>query len=182
MKEGPESVAVCMAVELGPVQAIGDQKDDLAAIGSAIMKQLSGGMDGVIKSFGWAGPQVSRRRLGWFAHAERMARWRRNERDGASSRRAAVFLGVLQVRPELVEVAAESFRWIERQVETADEGFVAGTDSGGDGSQSGSHLCGILRFQIVVDEDNQRERKGFSSENFDGLVDFIVEDVELVFP
>ena len=111
-----------------------------------------------------------------------MARWRGNEWDGASCRRTAVVLGILQVCPQLVEIAGESFRSIESQVETADEGLVARTNSSGDGAQSGSHLCGIHRFQIVVDEHDQRERKGFGSEHFCLLFDVIVEDAELVFP
>jgi len=138
-------------------------------------------MDRVIESFGWAGSMVSWRRLGRFTHAERMARWRSNEGNGASGRRAAVVLSVHQVGPQLVEISCESLAWIERQVEAADKCFVARTDSAGDCAQSGSHLCGVLRFQIVVDENDHRERKGFRSENFGGLFDVIVEDAKLVF-
>src|SRR6266436_3905830 len=119
-------------------------------------------MHGVVQGFGWAGPKVSRRRLGRFAHAERMGRRRGNEGDWAGGRRAAVVLSVLQFGPQLIEIAGESLAWIERQVEAADEGFVAGTDSGGYGAQSGSHLCGILRFQVIVDENHQR--KGIASD------------------
>src|SRR6266550_74979 len=179
VKESLESVGIRMAVELRSIETIGDQKDDLAATGSAIMEQLSGGMDGVVERFGWAGRKVSWRRRGWFSHSEWMARWRGNEWDGASCRRTAVGLGILQVCPQLVEIAGESFRSIESQVETADEGLVARTNSSGDGAQSGSHLCGIHRFQIVVDEDDQRERKSFGSENVNGLFNVVVVDAEL---
>src|SRR6266550_1254585 len=59
VKESLESVGIRMTVKLRSVETIGDQKDDLAATGSAIMEQLSGGMDGVVERFGWAGPKVS---------------------------------------------------------------------------------------------------------------------------
>ena len=105
LEENLESVGVRMVVELGLVETIGDQKDDLASTGSAIMKQLGGRMDGVVKCFGWAGTKISRRGQGRFAHSELVARWRGDEGDGAGSRRAAMTLGILQIGPYLVEVA-----------------------------------------------------------------------------
>ncbi len=144
VEQSLKSVGIRAAVKLRPVKTIGDQKDDLAAAGSAIMKQLSGGMHGIVKGFSWAGPKVSRRCLGRFAHAERMARRRGNEGDWAGGRRPAVVLSVLQFGPQLIEIAGESLAWLERQVEAADEGFVAGTDSGSDGAQTGGHLCGVI--------------------------------------
>src|SRR2546421_6282945 len=87
VKESLESVGIRMAVELRSIETIGDQKDDLAATGSAIMEQLSGGMDGVVERFGWAGPKVSLRRRGRVPYSERMGRWRGNGWDGCSGSR-----------------------------------------------------------------------------------------------
>ena len=55
LEEDLESVGVRMVVEWGLVETIGDQKDDLASTGPAIMKQFSGRMDGIVESFSWAG-------------------------------------------------------------------------------------------------------------------------------
>src|SRR5437588_10997636 len=90
LEENLESVGVRMVVELGLVESIGDQKDDLASTGSAIMKQLGGRMDGVVKCFGWAGTKRSRRGQGRFAHSELVARCRGAEGAGARRRRAAL--------------------------------------------------------------------------------------------
>src|SRR2546421_5776953 len=156
LEESLESVGIRVVVKLRPVETIGDQKDDLASTCSSIMKQLGGRMDGVVKCFGWAGTKVSRCRLGRFAHSEWMARWRGDEGDGAGSRRAAMTLGILQMGPYLGDEAAKSLTVIRREVKAADDGLVVETDSGSDGAQSGSHLCSVLRFQIVVDQDDKR--------------------------
>ena len=55
LEENLESVGIRMVVKLRPVETVGDQKDDLASTGPAIMKQLSGRMDGIVESFSWAG-------------------------------------------------------------------------------------------------------------------------------
>ena len=55
LEENLESVGIRMVVKLRPVETVGDQKDDLASTGPAIMKQFSGRMDGIVESFGWAG-------------------------------------------------------------------------------------------------------------------------------
>jgi len=55
VKESLESVGIRMTVKLRSVETIGDQKDDLASTGPAIMKQFSGRMDGIVESFSWAG-------------------------------------------------------------------------------------------------------------------------------
>ena len=100
-------------------------KDDLAAAGSAIMEQLSGRMDGVVESLGWAGTKVSWRCQGRFTDPEWMARWWRDEGDGTGGRRTAMILGILQIGPELVEVGTKSIARIEREIKTANDGFVA---------------------------------------------------------
>src|SRR5256886_16498968 len=94
LEENLESVGVRMVVELGLVETIGDQKDDLASTGSAIMKQLGGRMDGVVKCFGWAGTKVIRCRLGRFDHPDGMDIGGGSDRDVVGMRGVDMNFGV----------------------------------------------------------------------------------------
>src|ERR1700730_4050941 len=108
-----------------------------------------------------------------------MAGRRRDIRHWASRRRAAVIFRVLEISPKFVEIAGETVAWIEVEVEAAYHGFVVGADAAGDSAEGRRHLGGLLGFDVVVDKNNEGEREGFDGEDVDGLLDIIVEDLEV---
>ena len=72
------------------------------------------------------------------------------------------------------------FAGVKKLVEAADKGFVLGAHAADDGFEAGLHLFGVFVLQVVVDQDDHRERKGFGGEDVDVLLDVILEDAELV--
>ena len=87
-------------------------------------------------------------------------------------------LDAYEIGPDFVEIAGEFVLRMKVEIETADEDFIGGTDATGDGAESRRHLCGVFGSEVVVNENDEREREGFLGEDIDGLLDVVVENVE----
>ena len=88
----------------------------------------------------------------------------------------------LQLGEESVLVADETFPHVEKLVKSADEGLIVQGQAGNHGPQIFTNLLGILRFQVVVNQQNHGNGNRFRSEVNDLLFDGILEDSKFVSP
>src|ERR1700676_3054590 len=175
LEQSFERVLIGEVIELRAVHAIGNDQNDFAAGEAAVVKQGGCGMDGVVESLGGAGAGLDGNGLLRFADTFGMGGRCGDVGNRACGGWTAVAFDIFQIGPELVEVAAESVAGIKVEVESADQGFVVGADTCGNGAERGGHLGRVLGFEVVVDEDDEREREGFGGEDVDGLLDVLIE-------
>src|SRR6201984_2020557 len=63
-------------------------------------------------------------------------------------------------------------------VEAADESFVIAAEAAEDGGEAGLNLLGVFGFEVVVEQDDNRERESFRGEKFEALFDVVIENAE----
>src|SRR5439155_14955751 len=77
----------------------------------------------------------------------------------------------LQLGEEFVLVAEEALPQVEKLVKPADEGLIVQAQARNHRPQTFGNLLGILRFQVVVNQQNHRNGGRFRSEVNDLLFD-----------
>src|SRR5215475_4673881 len=182
-KEFGAGLVVAVGIELRPVLPIRDQQNHFAAITRiAVFQQLGGFEDGIVEGFsglridtlkaGGVGSRAGGRLIVDGGSAEGSA--------GAGHGRLRFQIHALEFRDQAVLVFAEAFPFVEKLVEAADEGFVAGAEAANDGDETWFDLLLVLAFEIVVDQDDQGERHGLDGKAGDLLLDIVLEDAELI--
>jgi hypothetical protein len=81
---------------------------------------------------------------------------------------------------QLVGITGKPLTWIKLQVETAHENLVARGDPSCNRPEARGYLFGFNGFQIVINENNQRERESLGSKNIDRLFNLVIEYAELM--
>src|SRR5215467_9050411 len=179
---------IAVGVDVGlAVVAVGDEEDDLAAVAAAVLQQLCRFKNRIVQ--GLAGPVgKNRRRTG---SDRRAGAGGRLPVDGGpagehapSSRRRRRGAAVVDSRPvqlgeELVLIAGKAFARMKVHIEAANEGFVAGAEPRYNSREARFHLPGVLRFQIVVQQDDRGEGERFRGKIFHPLLHLVVENAEI---
>src|SRR5580698_3157020 len=70
---------------------------------------------------------------------------------------------------------------MEKLVEAANEGFVEVAHAADDGIEAVLDFFRILRFQIVVDQNDHRKRESLGREHIDSLLDVVFQNAKFVF-
>ena len=86
----------------------------------------------------------------------------------------------MQFGEEFVLIPSEALTRVKVGIEAADESFIIGAQSRNDGGDTRFDLFGVLRFEVVVEQDDYGQRKGFGREKLDALFDVVVEDAKFV--
>ncbi len=177
---------VVIHIELWAVDAIGNQKNNLAALAVRItvLQQLGCSIDCVVQRFGRLAFDVYIR----AGHIRRISGRgvpvnRRAIRDGRARRSRGGFLvqaRPFQLREQLVLVAEETFAGMKALVETADPSFIVQTQTGNNGTKTLFYLPGIPGIQVVINQHDHGNRNRLGNKGSDFLLDVILEDTKFI--
>src|SRR6266513_1610583 len=179
---------IVIHIKLWAVHAIGNQKNNLPPLSLRItvLEQLRRSVHRIIQCLGRLALDVQLR----AGHVRRISNGRvpvnrRVVADGRARRprgRLIVQMRPLQLGEEFVLVADEAFRQVEKLDKSADEGLIVQGEAGNHGPQTFTNLLGILRLQVVVNQQNHGNGNRFRSEVNDLLFYGILEDSKFVSP
>src|SRR6266403_101915 len=177
---------VVIHIEFGPVHAIRNQENNLAAFAVAILQQLSRGIHRVVQRFGRLALDVrkSSRDVRRVPHCgvavDRgavIAGWTRR-----TSGSLLVEMRALQLGEQFVLVADETLARVEELVKAAYPGFIVEAQAGNNGTKAVPNLLGVLGFQIVVDEHDHGNGNHIRPEGGDSLLDVVFKNAKFVPP
>src|SRR6185437_2601901 len=169
------------------VSAVGNEKNDFAAVASAIAKHFGGVVNGVVDVFGDAvGVRAHQRNIGGAAQGLAVdARWSGHDhgRSAGNARVEGLFLictNLLELGKQGVIVRGEIHHQLWILIEAHERYFVIGTESGGDAVEAFLDLLGFFGGQIVIENHDGGNRERFIPKKADGLFDVVLEDAKVV--
>ncbi len=77
-------------------------------------------------------------------------------------------------------VGGKSIAGMEKLIEAADEGFVFQAQPSNHGVEALANFLRVFLFEVVVQQDDHRQRKGFRGKNIDLLLHIIFKHAEFV--
>lgn len=182
-KQSSESFVVFVGVELGAVLAIADEQDYFAAITGAVFEEFGGGIDGVVE--GLSGLPFDRLEARGIHRSTRSGLVvDRRAIEGTAGRRSGGGrgdFGTAKFGDKFVLIPGETLTFVEGLVEAADEGFVIGAEAADDGTKTGLDLAGVFGLEVIVNENDQRERESLDGEVENLLFDIVLKHAEFVF-
>src|SRR5260221_1614023 len=174
---------IAVSVELRAVLAVGNQEDDLAAFAAvAILQQVGRLKQSVVKRL--RGLALDRLEAGGIRRRPRC----RDATDGRPIKRTSGRshgrlrreTGALQLSEQIILVPGETLPFVEKLIEAADEGFVAGAEAADDRRQAGLHLLLVFAFQVVVNQDDQGKRHGLNGKTPNLLLHVVFQDAKFI--
>src|SRR5256886_2526713 len=177
---------VVIHIELWPVDAVGNQKNNLPALALwiTVFQQLGCGVDRIVQCLGRLALEIRQtsgdiRRItdGGMSVNRRVigdGRARRSRGGGAVQARS------LQFRKQLVLVAEEAFARVKALVEAANPGFISQTQSGNNRAETWLYLPGVPGIQVVINQHNHGDGNRLGNKGSDFLLDVILEDAKFI--
>src|SRR6185437_1824249 len=169
------------------VGAVGNEKNNFAAVAIAVAKHFGGVVDGIVDVFGDAvGVRTHKRNIGGAAESLTVdARWSGHDHrwSAGDARVETVFLictNLLELCKQGVIVRGKIHHQLWIFIEAHERHFVIGTESSGDAVEAFLDLLGFLGGEIVVENDNGGNRERFIPKKTDGLFDVVLENAKVV--